>query len=224
MASFCQLLEKRYGDALDERGVEYLGFAVDGAKHMRVFINDLLTFSRVGRVGAAHEIVDLGATLDAALGNLVVAMEESGARLVRGGDPLPHVLGDATLFTMLWQNLIGNAIKFRREDHAPQIEVDCERGDGRHDGDWVISVTDNGIGIAPEFVDKGCLIFQRLHGRDTYAGTGIGLAVCKKIVELHGGTIGVDATARIGTRLWFTLPMSVASDERPADADQGAQR
>jgi signal transduction histidine kinase len=224
VASFCQLLEKRYGDELDERGIEYIGFAVDGAKRMQVLINDLLTFSRVGRVKAAHEIVDLGATLDAALGNLLVAMEESGAQLVRGDGPLPHVLGDATLFTMLWQNLIGNAVKFRRQDQAPRIEVDCKRGDGDHDGDWLIRVTDNGIGIAPEFVDKVFVIFQRLHGRDEYTGTGIGLAVCKKIVELHGGTIGVDATTSIGTRLWFTLPISAASDERPVDSAQGAQR
>jgi signal transduction histidine kinase len=224
VASFCQLLEKRYGHALDERGIEYIGFAVDGAKRMQVLINDLLTFSRVGRVKAAHEIVDLDTTLDAALGNLVVAMEESGAQLVRGGGPLPHVLGDATLFTMLWQNLIGNAVKFRRKDHAPQIEIDCARGAGDHDGDWVFSVTDNGIGIAPEFVEKVFVIFQRLHGRDAYTGTGIGLAVCKKIVELHGGTIGVDASTSIGARLWFTLPVGVASDERPADAAQGAQR
>jgi signal transduction histidine kinase len=224
VASFCQLLEKRYGHALDERGVEYLGFAVDGAKRMQVLINDLLTFSRVGRVKAAHEIVDLDTTLDAALGNLSVAIEESGAQLVRGDGPLPHVLGDATLFTMLWQNLIGNAVKFRRPDHAPQIEIDCERGEGDHDGNWVISVTDNGIGIEPEFVDKVFVIFQRLHGRDAYTGTGIGLAVCKKIVELHDGTIGVDATTSVGTRLWFTLPISAASDARAADSAQGAQR
>jgi signal transduction histidine kinase len=125
---------------------------------------------------------------------------------------------------MLWQNLIGNAVKFRRPDHAPQIEIDCERGEGDHDGNWVISVTDNGIGIEPEFVDKVFVIFQRLHGRDAYTGTGIGLAVCKKIVELHGGTIAVDATTSVGTRLWFTLPISAASDVRAADSAQGAQR
>jgi signal transduction histidine kinase len=224
VASFCQLLEKRYGDALDERGIEYIGFAVDGAKRMQVLINDLLAFSRVGRVKAAHEIVDLDTTLDAALGNLVVAMEESGAQLVRGDGSLPQVVGDATLFTMLWQNLIGNAVKFRREGHPPQIEIDCERGAGDHDGHWVFRVTDNGIGIAPEFVDKVFVIFQRLHRRDEYTGTGIGLAVCKKIVELHGGTIGVDTTTSIGTRLWFTLPITAASDERPADSARGAQR
>jgi signal transduction histidine kinase len=224
VASFCELLEKRYGHALDERGIEYIGFAVDGAKRMQVLINDLLTFSRVGRVRAAHEIVDLDTTLDAALSNLAVAMEESGAQLVRGDGPLPRVLGDATLFTMLWQNLIGNAVKFRRQDDAPQIEISCERGAGDHDGEWVLGVTDNGIGIAPEFVEKVFVIFQRLHRRDEYTGTGIGLAVCKKIVELHGGTIGVDTTTSVGTRLWFSLPISAASDERPADSAPGAQR
>ncbi|WP_428339354.1 sensor histidine kinase [Mycobacterium sp.] len=224
VASFCQLLEKRYGHALDERGIEYLGFAVDGAKRMQVLINDLLTFSRVGRVRGADEIVDLDTALDAALGNLVIAIEESGAQLVRGDLPLPRVVGDATLYTMLWQNLIGNAVKFRSADRAPKVEIDCERGTGDHDGQWVFSVTDNGIGIAPEFAEKVFVIFQRLHGRDEYTGTGIGLAVCKKIVELHGGTIGIESNRSIGTRLWFTLPISAATDKSPANSAQGAQR
>ena len=130
VASFCQLLEQRYADALDERGVEYIGFAVDGAKRMQVLINDLLTFSRVGRLKSTHQIVDLDTTLDAAARNLAVAIEESGAELVRRNRPLPEVVGDATLLTMLWQNLIGNAIKFRHEDRAPRVEIDCERGVG----------------------------------------------------------------------------------------------
>ena len=224
VTSFCQLLEKRYGSALDERGIEYIGFAVDGAKRMQVLINDLLTFSRVGRLTVTHATVALDTTLDTALGNLAAAIEESGAQIKRRDGPLPQVTGDATLMTMLWQNLIGNAVKFRREDHAPRVIIDCERGTGDHDGYWVFGVTDNGIGIAPEFAEKVFVIFQRLHGRDAYAGTGIGLALCKKIVELHGGIIGIDTSNSSGTRFWFTLPITAASDETPIGAAEGAHR
>ena len=224
VTSFCQLLEKRYGSALDERGIEYIGFAVDGAKRMQVLINDLLTFSRVGRLTVTHATVALDTTLDTAVGNLAAAIEESGAQIKRRDGPLPQVTGDATLMTMLWQNLIGNAVKFRREDHAPRVIIDCERGTGDHDGYWVFGVTDNGIGIAPEFAEKVFVIFQRLHGRDAYAGTGIGLALCKKIVELHGGIIGIDTSNSSGTRFWFTLPITAASDETPIGAAEGAHR
>ena len=146
--SFCQLLEKRYGDQLDERGIEYIGFAVDGAKRMQVLINDLLTFSRVGRLNATNTEVDLDAALDAALGNLATAIEESGAEIVRPAQPLPHVDGDPTLLAMLWQNLIGNAVKFRRDGVAPRIVIECEAGTGEHAETWLFSVSDNGIGIA----------------------------------------------------------------------------
>ncbi len=224
VASFCQLLEQRYGDALDERGIEYIGFAVDGAKRMQVLINDLLTFSRVGRLNVTRATVDLDTTLETALGNLAAAIEESGAQIARPDGPLPQVMGDATLMTMLWQNLIGNAVKFRREDRLPEVAIDCERGTDAHDGHWVFSVADNGIGIAPEFAEKVFVIFQRLHGRDAYTGTGIGLALCKKIVELHGGSIGIDTTNNSGTRFWFTLPIPAASDETPIGASEGAHR
>jgi signal transduction histidine kinase len=224
VASFCQLLEQRYGNALDERGIEYIGFAVDGAKRMQVLINDLLTFSRVGRLNVTHATVDLDSTLETALDNLAAAIEESGAQIARPDGPLPQVMGDATLMTMLWQNLIGNAVKFRREDRAPQVIIDCERGTGDHHGHWIFSVADNGIGIAPEFAEKVFVIFQRLHGRDAYTGTGIGLALCKKIVELHGGSIGIHTSDNSGTRFWFTLPITAASDETPIGAAEGAHR
>ena len=201
VASFCQLLEKRYGDKLDERGAEYIGYAVDGAKRMQVLINDLLTFSRVGRLNALQTEVDLGSALDAALANLTTTIDETGVEIVRQGQ-LPQVLGDPTLLAMLWQNLIGNAVKFRREGVAPKIVIDCEA----RDDEWLLSVSDNGIGIAAEFVDKVFVIFQRLHGRDAYAGTGIGLALCKKIVEHHGGTIWIDTSYTDGTRFRFTMP------------------
>jgi len=212
VASFCQLLEKRYGDQLDERGHEYIGFAVDGAKRMQRLINDLLTFSRVGRLGSTHTEVNLDDALKSALDNLGAAITESGAEIVRPQEPLPTVDGDPTLLAMLWQNLIGNAIKFHREGVAPRIVIEVEDAKGADDGDWLFSVTDNGIGIAEEFTDKIFVIFQRLHGRDEYSGTGIGLALCKKIVEHHGGSIRVDNSYTQGTRFLFTLPATPTTE------------
>jgi signal transduction histidine kinase len=206
VASFCQLLEKRYGDKLDERGTEYIGFAVDGAKRMQALINDLLTFSRVGRLNATHSDVELDDALDTALSNVAASIEESNAEIMRPEERLPTVDGDPTLLTMLWQNLIGNAVKFRREGVAPRIVVECRPHTEADEDEWVFSVTDNGIGIGDDFADKVFVIFQRLHGRDEYSGTGIGLALCKKIVEHHGGSIWVDTTYTGGTRFTFTLP------------------
>jgi signal transduction histidine kinase len=205
VASFCQLLERRYGDQLDERGAEYIGFAVDGAKRMQALINDLLTFSRVGRLNATHTEVELEDMLDIALGNLSTSIEEANAHVVRPAQRLPTVDGDPTLLTMVWQNLIGNAVKFRREGIAPQIVIECEQGSGAQEGEWVFGVSDNGIGIAPEFADKVFVIFQRLHVREVYTGTGIGLVLCKKVVEHHGGSIWVDTSYSPGTRIQFTL-------------------
>lgn len=212
VASFCQLLEKRYGDQLDERGTEYIGFAVDGAKRMQALINDLLTFSRVGRLNAAHTEVDLEETLRIALGNLSTSIEEANAEIVRPAQPLPTVDGDPTLLTMVWQNLIGNAVKFRRDGVAPRIVIECEKGSGPHEGEWLFGVSDDGIGIAPEFADKVFVIFQRLHVREVYTGTGIGLALCKKIVEHHGGSVWVDTSHTHGTRMQFTLPATPTTE------------
>lgn len=220
IASFCQLLEKRYGDKLDERGVEYIAFAVDGAKRMQVLINDLLSFSRVGRVGATHAEADLDTALDDALANLAAAIEESNAEIVRAAQRLPRVVGDPTLLTMLWQNLIGNAVKFQHADHPPRIVIECERGAGDRHGEWLLTVTDNGIGIDEEFVDKVFVIFQRLHGRDQYSGTGLGLALCKKIVEHHGGTIRIDTSYDGGTRFEFTLPLVESFESIDADGQR----
>ncbi|MGW4838734.1 sensor histidine kinase [Streptomyces globisporus] len=203
VASFCQLLEKRYGTELDDRGKQYIAFAVDGAKRMQVLINDLLTFSRVGRVHESWKSVDLGRSLDRALGNLAAAVEESGA-VVERPEELPELVGDATALTMVWQNLVGNAVKFRHPDRPPRITVDCER----EDENWHLTVSDNGIGIAPEFADKVFVIFQRLHARDEYDGTGIGLALCRKIIEFHGGRIWLEPEPGEGTRIHFTLPVA----------------
>jgi signal transduction histidine kinase len=227
VASFCQLLEKRYGDKLDERGHEYIGFAVDGAKRMQILINDLLTFSRVGRLNATYTEVDLDATLDAALGNLSTAVEESDAQIIRPAEGLPRIDGDPTLLVMVWQNLISNAIKFRRDGVAPRIVIECDQRVRENGADWLFTVSDNGIGIPQEFADKVFVIFQRLHGRDAYSGTGIGLALCKKIVEHHGGNIWIDTTNTEGTRFRFTLPVQSTAeqpDTEPADMLEGASQ
>jgi light-regulated signal transduction histidine kinase (bacteriophytochrome) len=222
VASFCQLLEKGYGDKLDARGIEYIGYAVDGAKRMQALINDLLSFSRVGRLGAIQTEVDLDTTLDTALENLAATVEESDAEIVRPEQPLPRVLGDPTLLTMLWQNLIGNAVKFRQINRPPRIVIDCRESTGERDDHWMLSVSDNGIGIAEQFADKVFVIFQRLDGREQFAGTGVGLALCKKIVEHHGGTIRIDTSYTDGTRFEFTLPIAV--DAQDQNTLEGAER
>ncbi|MEV5603506.1 CHASE3 domain-containing protein [Streptomyces sp. NPDC052299] len=215
VASFCQLLDKRYGNELDGRGKQYIDFAVDGAKRMQVLINDLLTFSRVGRVHDRWTPVELDHSLDRALANLAMVIEESGATVVREA-PLPSVTGDPTTLAMIWQNLIGNAVKFRRADEPCVITVGCEReGD-----DWHFTVADNGIGIAPEFAEKVFVIFQRLHARDEYDGTGIGLALCRKIIEFHGGRIWLDAESREGARVHFSLP--AGPEPEPAETHDTA--
>ena len=218
VASFCQLLEKRYGDQLDERGRQYIDFAVDGAKRLQVLINDLLTFSRVGRGHEVRTEIPLGQPLDSAISALDAVIEDMGAVIDRPNG-LPLVNGDATLLAMLWQNLVSNGIKFAREGEPPRITITCAEAP---DSMWRICVADNGIGVAPEFSDKIFIIFQRLHGRDAYPGTGIGLALCKRIVEYHGGEISLDATYSGGTRICFTLPRIRPAKPDPDDATASA--
>jgi signal transduction histidine kinase len=220
VASFCQLLEKRYGDKLDERGRQYIDFAVDGAKRLQVLINDLLTFSRVGRADQVRVRLPLGGPLDAAIAALQTAVEESGVVIERPGS-LPEVLGDATLLTMLWQNLIGNGIKFRAPGRSPLIRITAA---GPTEDMWQFCVEDNGIGIPPEFAEKVFVIFQRLHGRDAYPGTGIGLAICKRIVEYHGGQIHLDPGYTGGTRICFTLPRIGPAEPDRADGNSETSR
>ncbi|MFF9409802.1 ATP-binding protein [Streptomyces anandii] len=209
VSSFTQLLQRRYGGQLDERADQYIAFAVDGANRMQTLINDLLAFSRVGRVHNEHRTVDLEEVLDRTLDALSVALEESGAEVTH--DPLPTVVGDTTQLGMLWQNLLSNAIKFRSPDRPARIHVGAERN-----GDtWEFAVTDNGIGIAPEYQEKVFVLFQRLHTKDAYPGTGIGLAMCKKVVEFHGGTITIDPGHTTGTRVVFTLPAAVPAPAAP---------
>ncbi|MCX5425442.1 ATP-binding protein [Streptomyces sp. NBC_00078] len=214
VSSFTQLLQRRYGNQLDERADQYIAFAVDGANRMQKLINDLLAFSRVGRVHNDHQTVDLDAVLSRALDDLSVAVEESGTEITHDG--LPTVVGDTTQLTMLWRNLLSNAIKFRDPGRQPRIHV----GAARVDDLWEFTVSDNGIGIDPEFQDKVFILFQRLHTKDTYPGTGIGLAMCKKIVEFHGGAIRIDSDHRPGTRVVLTLP---AVGDEPTASEREAQ-
>ena len=217
VASFCQLLQRRYSAQLDDKANQYIGFAVDGANRMQTLINDLLAFSRVGRVHDGYAPVDLEQVWAATEDSLSVGIAESGAVLVR--DPLPTVDGDATQLGMLLQNLVTNAIKFRSPGRAPRISLACE-SDANEDL-WRFAFTDNGIGIDPEYAERVFVIFQRLHPRDAYPGTGIGLAMCKKIVEFHGGAIAIDPEHTDGTRIAFTLPRDGAVPAAAADAHQG---
>ncbi|HSW08306.1 sensor histidine kinase [Aquabacterium sp.] len=199
IASYLQLVAKRYHDQLDANGQEFIGFAVDGAKRMQALINDMLAYSRLGTKARPLAPVDAADAVQLALQHLRVAMEESGAQVACG--VLPTVLGDAPQLVQLLQNLVGNAIKFRGGT-APQIRIDCVPDDAG----WCFSVRDNGIGIAPEFGERIFVMFQRLHGRDAYPGTGIGLALCKRIVERHGGRIWVEPAEGGGSVFRFTLP------------------
>jgi signal transduction histidine kinase len=205
VTSFAQLLQQRYGGQLDEQADQYIEFAVDGAKRMQALINDLLVFSRVGRTTDTFVDLDLNGPTSAALLNLQSAIDESGARIEVAH--LPAVRGDPILLTAVWQNLIGNSIKFRGPA-TPVIRIEVER---RTD-DWLLTVTDNGMGIEPRFAQKIFVIFQRLHSREAYDGTGIGLALCKKIIEFHGGSIWIDVNRTTGTRICFTLPVSHEGD------------
>ncbi|MEU4423345.1 ATP-binding protein [Actinoplanes sp. NPDC024001] len=216
VASFCQMLQRRYADALDDRAQQYISFAVDGATRMQRLINDLLSFSRIGRVYDGNHPVDLNDVLDQVEQTLANRIEENGARIIR--PPLPTVPGDLTLLTMLWQNLLGNAIKFRHPDRPPQVEITASGADGL----WTFTVRDNGIGIDPQFAEKIFVIFQRLHPRDQYSGTGIGLAICKRVVEHHGGTIELDPAYTEGAALTFTLPGPTPTAPAPAAASSAA--
>ncbi|WUH96019.1 CHASE3 domain-containing protein [Streptomyces sp. NBC_00433] len=201
VASFCQLLQRRYADQLDERAGQYIGYAVDGANRMQTLIHDLLAFSRVGRLHTETSPVDLEALFNRTIDALSIAIEESGTELTH--DPLPEVVGDRTQLGVLLQNLLSNAVKFRAPDRPARVAVTASHHD---DGMWHFAVTDNGIGIKAEFAEQVFVIFQRLHTRETYSGNGIGLALCKKIVEFHGGAIAVDTGHGPGTRITFTLP------------------
>ena len=206
VASFCQLLQRRYVGQLDARADQYIEFAVDGAKRMQALIDDLLAFSRVGRLEREAVKVSAASALSQARVNLTTEIRKSGA--VIQTTELPMVKAEFSLLTSLFQNLLSNAIKFRG-DKPPVIAVAAVR----HDGDWFFSVADNGIGIEPEFAERIFVIFQRLHDRTAYAGTGIGLAMCRKIVEHYGGRIWLDTDYHPGAKFNFTLPVAPDDDE-----------
>jgi light-regulated signal transduction histidine kinase (bacteriophytochrome) len=199
VSGYLQLLERRYRDKLDKDADEFIDFAVDGARRMQSLIIDLLAYSRVGTKGRTSAPTDAGAALHRALANLKTAITEADAVVSSG--QLPTVTADPVQLAQVFQNLVGNAIKFCRTDRRPEIQVSAEPYDGR----WRFSVKDNGIGIEPQYVERVFVIFQRLHTRDKYPGTGIGLAICKKIVERHGGRIWVESTPGEGSTFYFTI-------------------
>lgn len=199
IANYTQLLAERYRGKLDEQADKYIGYSVDGAVRMQALIKDLLNFSRVAKQEIKHQTTDCGAVAEQAVKNLRAAVEESGAVVNWSG--LPVVMADPAQLTQVFQNLIANAIKFHGSE-TPKIQIDSEK---KHH-QWVFAVSDNGIGIPAESWQDIFVIFRGLHTRTEYAGNGIGLSMCKKIVERHGGKLWVEAQANPGCCFKFTLP------------------
>lgn len=212
VASYTQLLARRYRDKLDDDGLEFINYAVDGATRMQRLIQDLLAYSRVGTRGDVFEPVPLSGALERALANLKVTLAEAGAVITN--DPLPTVQGDLSQLAQLFQNLVGNAIKFRR-DEPPRVHISAQR----QGGEWLISVSDNGIGIEAEYAERIFVIFQRLHGKAEYPGSGIGLSICKKIVARHGGTIWVEGRLGAGSTFHIKFPSGSAKPDRTKCVD-----
>lgn len=204
ITSYLQLLDQRYQALLDEDGKEYINFAVDGAKRMATTVDDLLQYSRVQRQKVPFGPVDMNEIVTRVKSALRLTLNETNAQIT--SDVLPTVIANGHQMTQLIQNLISNAIKFRRDDSV-KIHIGAERLDNF----WRFSVTDNGIGISGEYFQRIFIMFQRLHARDEYPGTGIGLAICKKIVEIHGGQIGIQSKVGSGSTFTFTLPATRVS-------------
>jgi len=203
VSSYTQLLARRYQGQLDASANKFIAYAVDGANRMQRLIEDLLAYSRVGTRAKGFELIDCTAVLDRALANLKAAIDASGAVVTHG--PLPAVVHDNLLLVQLFQNLIGNAIKFHVEA-PPRVHVSAEQ----KGGEWVFAVRDNGIGIDPQYAERIFTIFQRLHTNEEYSGTGIGLAICKKIVERRGGRVWVESQPGSGSTFYFTVPIGGA--------------
>lgn len=212
VASFTQLLKKRYGGQLDDRADQYIDFAVDGAKRMQRLIQDLLEFSRVGRTSAARSEVDLEKVLADVLSVLGDKLSESDAMVEHS--PLPVVRGQEALLRQLLMNVVGNAIKFRDPDRPAVIRL----GATTVENGWELWCTDNGIGIDPQYAERVFVIFQRLHAKELYEGTGIGLALCKRIVEFHEGDIWVEPAFPYGTTVRWTIPWGVDEDHGGRDS------
>jgi len=199
VTGYLGLIERQLGDQLEDKVRHFVDGAVQGASRMHTLITDLLALSRVGTRGQALEPADLNAVLDQTLEGLGASVRETGARITR--DPLPILCVDAGQMAQLFQNLVGNALKFRGE-RPPEIHVSA----GPKPGQWVFGVRDNGIGIESQYFERIFLVFQRLHTRKHYPGTGIGLAICKKIVERHGGAIWVESQPGEGSTFYFSIP------------------
>jgi hypothetical protein len=199
VGGYVKLLERRLSGSLDDRAREFMAGAFEGALRMERLIHDLLAFSRVGTRSGELVPTDLEAVLRQALANLHASIASVQATVTH--DPLPTLPADATQLMQVFQNLIGNALKFRAET-PPRIHVGAQRQDGR----WVLSVRDNGIGIEPQYFERIFHLFQRLHTRRRYSGTGIGLAICKRIIERHGGSIWVESQAGHGSTFYFSIP------------------
>jgi len=206
VATYTQLLAERYQGKLDADADKYIHYAVDGALRMQVLVRDLLAFSRVGRQGTELAAIDCSRVMETALQNLEAAIQESGARVVY--QQLPTVTADGSQLLQVLQNLIANAIKFRGKE-PPVIQISCEK----KPREWMFAVADNGIGIAPEHAQTIFVIFKRLHTRSEYPGSGIGLSICKKIVEHHGGRIWVESAPGLGCTFYFTLPVQEIPQE-----------
>lgn len=207
ISSFLQLLKKRYGESLTSEAGEFIDFAVDGAARMRDMIQGLLEYSRIHARGEQFSAIDLEIAADHAVTNLHSTIEECGASIQIA--PLPTVMGDGAQLMRLFQNLIGNALKYRRKEVTPEIRISAQQAD---DG-WRIAVSDNGIGIEPQHYSRLFRVFQRLHGSNEYDGTGVGLALCKRIVERHGGRIWVESEPERGSTFYFTLPEGASALE-----------
>jgi len=199
VAGFVNLLAKRYKGKLDEKADEFIESAINGTKRMQVLIKDLLDYSRVGSTDKSFQPTDCLSVLDKAVFNLQIALKESGAVITR--DDLPTVMADSSQLIRLFQNLISNAIKFRGKE-APKIHISAKQ----KEEEWIFSFKDNGIGIDPKFSDQIFVMFQRLHTKKEYPGTGIGLATCKKIIERHGGRIWVESEPGKGSTFYFSIP------------------
>jgi hypothetical protein len=199
VSSYTQLLAQRYEGQLDDKAKKYIHYAVDGAIRMQTLINDLLAYSRVGTRGQPLAPTDSHAALGEAMRNLATLVEET--RAIITNDDLPTVRADASQFNLVFQNLLSNAIKFRGQD-LPRIHVSALD----RDGEWVFAVRDNGIGIEPQHAERVFVLFQRLHTQAEHPGTGIGLAVCKRIVERHGGRIWFESEPGKGSTFFFTVP------------------
>ena len=202
VTTFTQMLGQRYKDKLDPDANQIIDFAIDGAIRMQSLIHDLLIYSRVGRQSQYFEQTDCEEVLDRALSNLQLLMEETNTHIYR--DSLPTVMADKSQLIQLFQNILNNAIKYRRED-PPNIKI----GVRSEDDYWLFWIKDNGIGISPQYFERIFLIFQRLHTRQEYPGTGIGLAICQKITQRHQGKIWLESELGKGSTFYFTIPKSM---------------